>query len=1054
MTIPAATSLPDAPARDAFTQATERPFSVVAPAGVGKTHAITERLLALAKRPDAIEVLPRLVVVTYTKRAAQEMQSRARARLLEAHLGGEVERAFGQAFFGTIHSLCVRLIRTHGHALGLPPSPQLIENEEEVWAAFWDSEEADAVWRRDPGYRQVLQLCPLGKVQQLARNWPGRKEGKGDSLPPRPGLDASDVWAIPATGRSANTIERSQRQLRRFDDAVTAGDRHALWPSLESRDKKFHQAWQACLQPMRDWLRAGLIQLAGELAAAARDYRRRLGLLGYDDQVSFAAELLALPAVAEEIAARRPLVILDEAQDTDPVQFEVLRRLTGDGENPSEDPARWVMVGDPQQSIYPDRADLAVYLERAAAFGDDAQASFEVTFRCDEAVVAWVNRVMPALLDGAHGQTAYVALTPGPRARDGQVVRLPVGSNPEPLAAESGKRAAPKAEALARMAAGEIAGFLQKTGLDGLRAREWGEVALLCPRRKQLDLLDAELRRAGFRTQNQSARDWRGDHPVYAWMAGIVRCLAHPWDGFEVVGVLREVFGCSDHDLAMASQGDPRYWDVNRPAQATGYDLVDVARAALHTAWKQAATLPLGKLLPWLDQRWGLRERLGRIGPEMAFPAPAMTDEWQRLQVEALQAERDGLTLPEWAEQLRRGFELARDENASAPDAIQLLTYQKAKGLEWDAVILPLLFYPLKERAPEHPRVWRRAGVGPPGSLGPPGLKLDPEDETALGDPERGLCQHYQRLLYVGMTRARHTLILTDDEAMFARAHGATSQNSLGRVLLAKQDETSANRANRAAWDALPTDVVAELTLRADAPPEDRASSSRPSGGVPSGSTILARARAVAADFPRRVTPHALARHVNPEEPEVRAEGANAASPDEDRPGLPARTPATLYGTWWHELMEQLPWNASEEALRDCYQSALPSSPDPERSAREWDLLLGSELGAQLRQPGMIARAEVPFLWKSQPDLVVEGVADLAVWEETTRTWWVVDWKTNRLASARAGLEALHEEYAPQVRAYLEAWRALFPGAAAYRGVLYSTQWGQGVTVGRLASER
>ena len=106
--------------RDRFIYELERNFSVVASAGSGKTRAITDRIVALARRERAREWLPTLVVVTYTNRAAAEMQQRARQSILEAGVSLEVLAAFDRAFFGTIHSLCVRLLRQHGHHIGVP----------------------------------------------------------------------------------------------------------------------------------------------------------------------------------------------------------------------------------------------------------------------------------------------------------------------------------------------------------------------------------------------------------------------------------------------------------------------------------------------------------------------------------------------------------------------------------------------------------------------------------------------------------------------------------------------------------------------------------------------------------------------------------------------------------------------------------------------------------------------------------------------------------------------------------------------------------------------
>src|SRR5438874_390532 len=70
--------LSDESARARFADELDRNFSVVASAGSGKTTAITQRVLSIARSVNAVEILPRLVVVTFTNRAADEMQQRAR----------------------------------------------------------------------------------------------------------------------------------------------------------------------------------------------------------------------------------------------------------------------------------------------------------------------------------------------------------------------------------------------------------------------------------------------------------------------------------------------------------------------------------------------------------------------------------------------------------------------------------------------------------------------------------------------------------------------------------------------------------------------------------------------------------------------------------------------------------------------------------------------------------------------------------------------------------------------------------------------------------------
>src|SRR5207248_665158 len=82
------------------------------------------------------EILPQLVVVTFTNRAADEMQQRTRQQILEDKLPPEIVSAFNRAFFGTIHAFCMKLLTNYGHYLGLPAPLELITDDEDLWQEF------------------------------------------------------------------------------------------------------------------------------------------------------------------------------------------------------------------------------------------------------------------------------------------------------------------------------------------------------------------------------------------------------------------------------------------------------------------------------------------------------------------------------------------------------------------------------------------------------------------------------------------------------------------------------------------------------------------------------------------------------------------------------------------------------------------------------------------------------------------------------------------------------------------------------------------------------
>ncbi len=92
--------------------------------------------MSIALSSKAEEILPRLVVVTFTNRAADEMQQRTRHAFCSKKLGEEIHTAFNRAFFGTIHCFCMKLLTNYGHYLGLPTPLEFVTDDEDFWEEF------------------------------------------------------------------------------------------------------------------------------------------------------------------------------------------------------------------------------------------------------------------------------------------------------------------------------------------------------------------------------------------------------------------------------------------------------------------------------------------------------------------------------------------------------------------------------------------------------------------------------------------------------------------------------------------------------------------------------------------------------------------------------------------------------------------------------------------------------------------------------------------------------------------------------------------------------
>jgi superfamily I DNA/RNA helicase len=284
----------DQPRRTRFVTELERNFSVVASAGSGKTRAITDRIIALATSPQALERLPTLLVVTYTNRAAGEMQQRARQSILEAGVSLDVLAAFNRAFFGTIHALCMKLLRQHGHHLGLPGRLDHLDDDNALWMEFMQQHTTIDAGLTAAQRAALLRLAPVRELMELGRT--GAVEA-GIDPGDFPALDFGEVHAFAPDKRSLAAVTRSQTALRRWEDAW-AGDGFAPLPVCES--KPLRPAWDAALGPVREWVRRCSLKVAAEIASAYRAFRLAKGAMNYDDQIALAGALLRHP---EAVAA-------------------------------------------------------------------------------------------------------------------------------------------------------------------------------------------------------------------------------------------------------------------------------------------------------------------------------------------------------------------------------------------------------------------------------------------------------------------------------------------------------------------------------------------------------------------------------------------------------------------------------------------------------------------------------------------------------------------------------------------------------------------------------
>jgi ATP-dependent exoDNAse (exonuclease V) beta subunit len=1000
--------------RERFVSELERNFSVIAAAGSGKTRAITDRIVEIAKSSHAREWLPQLVVVAFTNRAADEMQQRARAEVSQARVSLEGLAVFNRAFFGTIHSFCVRLLETYGHHLGLPPTFEVITDDDEVWNQFVQQQTMIGRSLSEPNRRELLRHIQVRSLMELGR----RADLNIVDSPDRkcPDADFGAIYRYVAKGPTLQTVPPYQKELEQAEQIWRETEDFVRWPVCESKAQDFVPIKRKAFENLRSWINQAALCVAAEVQRDYRIYRVERGLLTYDDQIALALELVRHPDLAREIREKSFRIILDEAQDTDPRQFSLLLELTrppaatGDWLETKRDgprPGHFCMVGDLQQSIYRDRADLSKYRrihETLVETGPAEALKFSVTFRLDTRQLNFVNETFSEILNAREDQVPFVKLNPRPDVLPGQVLRLNLQSadlRPDPRGKVSDAR---KAAEEAR----QLGQWLCQNSLEKLRAQTWRDVAILCPRKEWLQTLRRGLRAAGFNVQVQSEKEWKGDSPAYAWLTALLIIMAQPRCSYEIAGLLRELFGISDHDLAGFSDGYGDRFQIG--TLINGGDIVSKTLSLLAQIRLSIQELPLFDAINEIVVRTELRERLNAL-PREDFED--LDSELDALLALAGSSEAEGKTLAEFAELLRTHFADAREVRPSRTDAIQLITSQKAKGSEWQAVIVPFLARKVWPASFRYPRLIKNRAAGEMIVL------LDKSDATPEIEEmlERENRQEMERLLYVALTRARHTLVLVFDNELFAKRRDEIHTHSQTKWLKADRGAHNENAFAALIADPAPCTLTAEHHEV-----KSTATSAQSGASLPAEKIDEANAIKNASVFVRKLNPSSLAA-----DEVARVEEARVI--DDTRRVGRSTSPALQYGLWWHDFVQRLKWSHTADDPANLFEEHRQISPDPARSVREWKLLLshlgGAEDFRKLVGGASIAHAEMPFLWRLDgPSRTggrcLEGVIDLALFNSASNKCLILDWKTDRVPPDSE--ETLHTRYLPQLAAY---WKAV-----------------------------
>ena len=460
-------------------------------------------------------------------------------------------------------------------------------------------------------------------------------------------------------------------------------------------------------------------------------------------------------------------LLIDEYQDTSQSQERLLRRLLAGWQG---DPSRTLFcVGDPMQSIYAFReADVTLFLEaqtRGIAGVETQPAHLSANFRSCDSLIRWINeafsRLLPAQDDFERGAVRYTPCTATRSDERGAGVEI------HALIDRDARAEALHVVELVKKALQEIA-ELERDEAAGRHPRE---VALLVRSRAALPAILVALRERGISFRGVEL-EGLAERRAVADLLALTRALLHASDRTAWLAVLRAPWaGLALSDLAIVADGDRRAPIVDRLAQPdvvagmTEHGRRCVARVlpVLQESVRDVGRAPLGSIV---RAAWLALGGPATIEDDSDLAnAESVFDALDRL------AEEAG-TRPE-PSQLARAIDQLKASPIGSPDArVVVMTIHKAKGLEFDTVILPGL-----ERRAGGPQrqllYWTSLAVAP-------GMrelilastterdargKAEPLERWMKGLDEQRQALELGRLAYVAATRARRRLHLVGSVA-------------------------------------------------------------------------------------------------------------------------------------------------------------------------------------------------------------------------------------------------------------------------------------------------
>lgn len=820
-----------------------RTFLVEAGAGSGKTKSLVDRMIAYLRGGSCR--IDTLAAVTFTKKAAAELRERFQTNLEKAYAEagkekekqrlGESLRNLEQCFVGTIHSFCGRMLRERPIEIALMPDFREMDDiedavyREQCWLDYLvevrrdsppELEELEAVGLEPEDLKDAFTVISLYPEVTLIG---------GKDLPP----EFRDVKKrlLEFLGRMRDVVPFKKQDENRDDFQIRMGRLFVrqknigfdnfldLMDTMEDMDKGFgitQKHWpdkevarrakadfdlfreDVVREVLAEWREFRHSRIISFLKPAVRffyEQRKKHSLVNFADLILSVSTLLRNnPQVRGYFQKKFTHILVDEFQDTDPVQAEILMYLTGadveekDWQKVEPRPGSLFLVGDPKQSIYRfRRADIDTYnvvKEQILRGGGDV-LKLTANFRSVDSLAEWNDRIFEGTFpeESSRHQAPFAAMNTVRKDEEGawsgvyKITNEKRFRNSQKLIAEE------DAAAIADWIRWACDGNVRLLRTEEERDQGLGDEAvpadflLLFRRKKRMNIYARSLEERGI-PYEITGSDAFSESDDICEIVNLARALKDPDNPIFTVSVLRGIFfGVSDNALLEFKREGGRfsYLRGHDLGESQGAKYVAECMGVLKKWWRWTKDFPASAAMEMIFEDSGIISYLASSDTGSSKAGNVL-----KLLEFLRSRERDGKTsfaeIVEYMEELSDVQEV--QEMSLTPgrvDAVRLMNLHKAKGLEASVVFLanPALgkYFPpdkhvvrLEEGGPRGYFLFKKKKWFTEEILSQPmGWAKSAVEETLYETAEE------DRLMYVASTRAKNLLVVSTYEGNLSR---------------------------------------------------------------------------------------------------------------------------------------------------------------------------------------------------------------------------------------------------------------------------------------------